>query len=125
MKPNKIKIIFVLLGIFFYILEPAHAQTNNNPKEEKCTSELILGVPKVSEKNLFLLTSTVTKIKGLKYIDFCEKDKLLLLKYDPATFTKQEDIIKAFQAQNIVMPMIIKTGTFEGVKDLCVKKSSN
>jgi len=124
MKSTKIKMIF-LLGFFLFALKPAQAQTISNRQDEKCTNELILGVPKVSEKNLFLLTSTAAKIKGLKYIDFCEKDKLLLLKYDPATFTKQEDIIKAFQAQNIVMPMIIKTGTFEGVKNLCVKKQTN
>jgi hypothetical protein len=124
MKLNKIKIIF-LLGIFAITLKPMYAQNSKTPAIDKCTNESILGVPKVSEKNLFLLTSTAAKIKGIKYIDFCEKDKLLLLKYDPAVFAKQEDIIKAFQAQNIMMPMVIKTGTFEGVKDLCVKRQTN
>ena len=128
MKSYKNKIFFLFPAIFLLMLKPVHAQnkkTSTATKEDKCTNELIMGVPKVSEKNLFVLTSAIPKIKGIKYVDFCEKDKLLLLKYDKDVYSKQEDVIKAFHEQNIVMPMIIKSGTFEGVKELCVKKETN
>lgn len=116
----------MLSGIFLFLFAPLlNAQTEKKDSkvvEDKCNKELILGVPKVSEKNLFLLTETVPKIKGLKYIDFCEKDKFLLLKYDQEIFLKPEDVIKAFQQQNIVMLMLVKVQTFKDVKEMCAKK---
>ena len=123
MKNNK-NGIFLLSCILLFVFANVQAQTEkkeSKPVQDRCTKELIIGVPKVSEKNLFLLTETVPKIKGLKYIDFCEKDKLLLLKYDQEMYQKPEEVIKAFQGQNIVMPMLIKTGTFEDVKEICTK----
>lgn len=118
-KSNKILFIFLGLLIFSSSLQAQTKNKEEKPIEDKRFVELIIGVPKVSEKNLFVLTETVPKIKGIKYVDFCEKDKLLLLKYDPEIFPKREDIIKAFQAQNIVMPMLIKEGIFKDVEEMC------
>lgn len=125
MKTPKNRFFLLFSGIFLLFFAPIHAQKDTKetkPAEDRCTKELILGVPKVSEKNLFLLTSTSEKIKGIKYIDFCEKDKLLLLKYDLEMYPRPDDVIKAFQSQNIVMPMLVKVGTHESVKEMCVKQ---
>lgn len=111
--------------ILFFSAGSVQAQADkkeNKPVEDKCNQELIIGVPKVSEKNLFLLTETASKTSGMKYIDFCENDKLLLIKYDQEIYPRPDDVIKAFREQHIIMPMLVKEGRFEDVKEMCEKK---
>ena len=102
------------------------AQDNAKSKAKKeadknATAELVLGLPKVSEKNLFTITGTTEKINGLIFIQFCESQKVALFKYNKEIYSKPEDIIKAFEERNVIMPMMVKEGGFMEVKEMCAQ----
>lgn len=87
--------------------------------KENPMSELILGIPKASEKNFSLVTDAIFQVKGIELVQFCPVHQLALIKYDKNTFATKEDVVRALQAKNLSMPMFIKEGSFEDVKDMC------
>jgi hypothetical protein len=147
MKATLTKLSLIIL--FFTVVFTLNAQENQTPeeklklednsfvseqdemtaKETKAkanivggTKELLLGLPKISEKTLFIISETSLKIKGLNYVGFCEGHKLGMFKYDQSVFKKPEDVIKAFEKENVFMPMYIKEGGFNDVEDICQTK---
>jgi hypothetical protein len=126
LKGIKVKMILVAFFAmsFCYSLAQDEKSAQLELKDPNAIEEIILGVPKITEKNIFLITETVPKIKGLTYVSFCDAHKLLLLKYDKTVFSKPEMVIRAFEQQKIVIPMLIKTGTFEDVNQMCMSKES-
>jgi len=103
----------ILLSLF------SLAQTSDDKELKETYKELIIGVPKVSEKNLYLITNTINEYKGLQFVMFCPKDCIVLVKYDPRDFEKTGDILDIFKEKNINMPMFIKEGSFKDVIDDC------
>lgn len=98
------------------------AKANDKKKLESkkaATTELILGLPKISDKNLFIISETTLKIEGLYFVSFCDAHKLAMFKYNKDLFEKPEDVIKAFEKENVFMPMLVKQGDFKGVEEMC------
>jgi hypothetical protein len=116
MKNTNIILTFLLAGIFIFFFIPAKAQTNETGT---AYNELIIGVPKISDKTLEIITEAIKSIEGTEYIMFCPEQKLILIKYNNSIFPNKEDVIKAIENKNISLPMFIKEGTFDGVKELC------
>jgi len=116
--PNKFRLLalslFVMISFAVNAQEDAAKAAAKKKAETaaKANMELILGLPKVSEKNLFIITETTEKIGGLVFIQFCEGHKLALFKYDQELFPKPTDVIKAFEEKSIRMPMLVKEGKF-------------
>ena len=129
MKTTITKISLVLL--FFVVSIGANAQEDAKKKEEQrkqkmesdklATAELVIGLPKVSEKNLFVITGTTEKIKGLVFVQFCEQHKVALFNYNKELFQKPEDVVKAFEEQNVIMPMYVKPSSFQEIKEMCAQ----
>jgi len=76
-------------------------------------------LPKISDKTLFIISETTLKIKGLVFVSFCDGHKLASFKYNKEIFEKPEDVIKAFERENVFMPMLVKQGTFKDVEEMC------
>ncbi|HEY1039276.1 MAG TPA: hypothetical protein VGF30_07715 [Bacteroidia bacterium] len=129
MKTTITKISLVLL--FFIASIGVNAQEDAKKKEEqqkqkieadkRATAELVIGLPKVSEKNLFVITGTTEKISGLVFVQFCEQHKVALFNYDKELFQKPEDVVKAFEERNVIMPMYVKPSSFKEIKEMCAQ----
>lgn len=87
--------------------------------EKMATAELILGLPKISDKTLFIISETTLKIDGLVFVGFCDAHKLAMFRYNKEYFSAPEDVIKAFELNNVIMPMFVKQGTFIDVEEMC------
>jgi hypothetical protein len=112
-------LLLPFLGCFlFLIANTAIAQTADQKENIK---ELILGIPKVSDKTISMVTDAIRQIEGLEFVRYCPEHKLVLVKYDERSFPKGEDVVSALQKKNISMPMFIKEGGFDSVKDLCIQ----
>lgn len=83
------------------------------------SQELVLGVPKASEKNLGVLTDIISKIPGLKYDSFCPHHNLVLITYDTKLFNTPEEVIRAIQESNFNMPIFVKEGGFMDANEMC------
>lgn len=126
MKPKPTKFRLLAVSLFIAVSLTVSAQDDAKAKqqakeeaEKRATTELILGLPKISDKTLFIITETAQKINGLIYVNFCEGHKLAMFKYNKELFEKPEDVIKAFEHENVIMPMLIKQGNFNDVVDIC------
>ncbi|MFH0865109.1 MAG: hypothetical protein V1904_02870 [Bacteroidota bacterium] len=118
MKNSKLIFALIFTGAFLLFLIPAKAQTTLTTGTA-ALSELVIGVPKITEKTLFTLTEAIKTIEGAEYVMFCPEHNLILIKYNPSIFQKKEDVLKAIENKDVKLPMFIKEGTFEGVKDMC------
>lgn len=121
-----IKSVFLIIIVSYLFLFSSEIKAQADSKDHATindanaiSGELILGVPKISDKTLSILTSALEKIRGIKYQMFCPEHKLILVKYNPKIFPSGDDVIKAILKQNIQMPMFVKDGTFEGVMEIC------
>ena len=125
--PMKLRLLilslFVVAGFAVNAQDDAKAKTKQKEESNKAaTAELILGLPKVSEKNLFILEETTLKISGLVMVQFCEGHKLGMFRYNKELFATPEDVIKAFEKENVIMPMLVKEGTFKDLEEMCSTK---
>lgn len=114
----------MLLSLFVAASVTVNAQEDVKAKlkaesDIKATSELILGLPKISDKTLFIISETTLKINGLVFVSFCDGHKLASFRYDKELFEKPEDVIKAFEKENVIMPMYVKQGNFKDVEEIC------
>ncbi len=112
---RNITLAFIVFS-FFLISSTINAQTANNSEEVSSNNlkigELILGIPKLTDKNLFLITEALKKIKGAQFKQYCLEQRLVLIKYDKKIFSTKDEIIEAIKRQNVQMPMFVKEGTF-------------
>ena len=125
MKTTSIKFRLLTLSLFVTVSfagnaqDDAKAKAKQEAENKSATAELILGLPKVSEKNLFIIAETAAKIDGLVYVQFCEGHKLGLFRYNKELFRSSEDVIKAFEKENVIMPMLVKQGSFKEIEEMC------
>jgi hypothetical protein len=122
MKNNKAFFLIIMAIAFFFINNSANAQTpisTNSIIQTPTKSELILGVPKVTDKNLFLILNAVEQIPGLQYKSYCSAQKLILITYDSSVFNRKTEIIEAITNKGVQMPMFVKEGSFADVNNLC------
>ncbi|MDP2385539.1 MAG: hypothetical protein Q8M29_04150 [Bacteroidota bacterium] len=130
MKSIPMKLRLLILSLFVVASFAVNAQDDAKAKAKKqkeesnkaATAELILGLPKASEKNLFILEEATQKINGLVMVQFCEGHKLGMFRYNKEIFATPEDVIKAFEKENVIMPMLIKEGTFKDLEEMCSTK---
>ena len=101
------------------------AQTSDNLDKPAANSlnskgkELILGIPKLTDKTLYNLTGAIGQISGLKYDTYCPKHNLVLLTFDPTKFNRGEEVIQAIKDNDFNLQMFIKEGNFREVKQMC------
>jgi len=124
MKTTLTKFRLLTLSLFVAASVTVNAQEDAKAKQKveadkKASAELILGLPKISDKTLFIISETTLKIKGLVFVSFCDGHKLAMFKYNKELFEKPEDVIKAFEKENVFMPMLVKEGSFNGVEEIC------
>ena len=86
--------------------------------------QIILGIPKITNKTLPIVTGALEKISGAEYVMFCPKDKLLIIEYDLKIYPDEEDLIQAFHRQNVRMPMFIKEAVIEEIIEQCQQEKS-
>lgn len=128
MKTTSIKFRLLALSLFVTVSfsgnaqDDAKAKAKHETEDKSATAELILGLPKISDKNLFIIIETAAKIDGLVYVQFCEGHKLGMFRYNKELFRSSEDVIKAFEKENVIMPMLEKTGSFKDVEEICSTK---
>lgn len=127
MKATLTKFRLLALSLFIAVNITVNAQEDTKAKlkaeaDKRATAELILGLPKISDKTLFIISETTLKIKGLVFVSFCEGHKLASFKYDKEIFATPEDVIKAFEKENVLMPMLVKEGGFKDVEEICSTK---
>lgn len=116
-----------IVAVFIFMLPLAlWAQQDNNPKNEKAKAagtvqmkELVIGMPKINEKNLSLITDVIKQINGLEFYMFCPHHNLVFIRYSSATYTQDADVLTAFTSKDLNMPMFIKKRTFAEAKALC------
>ena len=121
MKKITLAIIVSYLILVSFI---ANAQTETKGTTQindnnSISGELILGIPKLTDKNLFLITDALTKIKGTQFKQFCAEQRFILVKYNPKIFQSKDEIVQAIQRQNIQMPIFVKEGSFADVMEMC------
>lgn len=124
MKPTLTKFRLLALSLFVAASIAVNAQEDAKAKlkaesDKRATTELILGLPKISDKTLFIISETTLKINGLVFVSFCDGHKLASFRYDKELFEKPEDVIKAFEKENVFMPMLVKQGSFKEVEEMC------
>jgi hypothetical protein len=123
MKTIKTSFLILIVSSLFLFSSAIKAQENSqkNTQNESVskTGELILGIPKLTDKNLFIITGALEAIKGTEYIRFCPEQKLVLVKYNTKLFPNEEEVLQAILRQNVQMPMFIKEGTFADVMNMC------
>jgi hypothetical protein len=126
MKTNGILLAFLLATTLFLLNSSMQAQntigTDNSQQtisQKVNMAELILGVPKVSDKTIDLITTTIQKVNGVEFIKFCAEYKLVLIKYSTKLYPLKQDVIDAIKRQGVTMEMLIKEGTFAGVEQIC------
>lgn len=127
MKPTLTKFRLLALSLFVAVSITVNAQEDAKAKlkaesDKRATTELILGLPKISDKTLFIISETTLKINGLVFVSFCDGHKLASFRYDKELFEKPEDVIKAFEKENVFMPMFVKQGSFKNVEEMCPTK---
>ena len=83
-----------------------------NNSGDNIIQELILGVPKVTEKNLYLLTDIIDRTKGVTYTKYCPKHRLVLLKYNATIYAQKEDVVRAIKSQKFPLTVLLKKGTY-------------
>jgi len=86
---------------------------------QNADKELVVGLPKLSEKNIFLLEN-VKYLEGIKYVDYCPGHKLLLIEYNTKVYADENQVLKILEA-SLKMPVYIKVGEFKDVRELCDK----
>lgn len=124
MKPTLTKFRLLALSLFVVASVNVNAQEDAKAKQKaetdkKANAELILGLPKISDKTLFIISETTLKINGLVFVSFCDGHKLAMFKYNNDLFETPEDVIKAFEKENVIMPMLVKQGSFKDVEEIC------
>jgi hypothetical protein len=124
MKTIKTSFLILIVSSLFLFSSTIKAQENSQKNTQitesvSKTGELILGIPKLTDKNLFIITGALETIKGTEYIRFCPEQKLVLVKYNTKLFPNEEEVVQAILRQNVQMPMFIKEGTFAEVIDMC------
>ncbi len=121
MKKISLAIVVCSLMIVSFV---ANAQTETKGTTQindnsSVSRELILGVPKISEKTLYLLTSTILQIEGLQYETYCPKHKLVLVYYNPKKFVRPEEVVQAINDMDFSLNIMIKNGGFKEAKEMC------
>ena len=110
------KTILLLILITGAISASAQAIAVN----EQLNDEVVIGVPKITDKTLSIITETALTIPGIRFEIFCNEHRIITFRYNRELFNSPNEIVKAFKKKNIHMPMNIKEGsTFKDVKELC------
>jgi len=86
---------------------------------QNADKELVVGLPKLSDKNIFLLEQ-VKYLEGIKYVDYCPGHKLLLIEYNTKVYTEDKQVLTLLE-KSLKMPVYIKVGEFKDVRELCDK----
>lgn len=116
----KKQLLFITPGtILLLVLLSAYCFSQTVKKTNPVIKELILGVPKATDKNLYFLTDAISHVTGLKYNSFCQKHKLVLLTFDQKIYKGPKEVIDAIKKQKMNMPMFVKEGTFKEVTEMC------
>lgn len=89
------------------------------------TKELVLGIPKLSEKLLPDLVNIIETTKGLSYVKYCEEHRLVLVRYEGSLYPRKEAIVKAIKDREFYPEIFIKETSFEGVEELCGQEYNN
>ena len=122
MKNKTLIIIFTIICSHLFFSEASSAQntisesTISKPVKSK---ELIIGIPKMTDKTLLLFSNAIGQIHGMTYDTYCPKDKLVLITYDSKVFPRSGDVIDAIKNTDFNLQMFIKEGTFSEVKQNC------
>lgn len=116
---TKLSLIMLFFAASLALNAQEDAAKRKIESDKRATAELILGIPKISDKTLFIISETSLKIKGLVFVSFCDAHKLASFRYDKELFEKPEDVIKAFEKENVFMPMYVKQGGFKDVEEIC------
>lgn len=127
---NKLTIItFSIIWIFVIFSGVLHAQnteTKSGVIEDAVTpQELVLGIPKLTDKTLFLITGIIQETNGLKYETYCPKHNLILLTYNPKLFIRPEDVVESILGHDLNFQIFIKVGNFDVVKEMCHSEENN
>jgi hypothetical protein len=116
MKTLRLLLLPVFGCFLILIANTAIAQTTD---QNNINKELILGVPKLTNKTLDIVTNAIKQTEGLEFVQYCTSHQLILVRYDEKLFPARENVVRALEAQNVSMTMLIKEGNFEGVMELC------
>ena len=122
MKKRIYTLIFTIICNLFVFSGGIYAQNNvseNVISKPTKGNELIIGIPKMTDKTLYLFTNSIGQINGISYDTYCPKHNLVLLTYNPDLFTEPKDVIEAIQNTDFNLQMLIKEGTFREVKQMC------
>lgn len=125
MKTTLTKFRLLALSLFFAASITVNAQEDIAKQKQKAeadkraTAELILGLPKISDKTMFIISETTLKINGLVFVSYCDGHKLAMFRYNSDIFETPEAVIKAFEKENVFMPMLVKQGAFKDVEEMC------
>lgn len=120
--------IISLLSVFIFFISAsvqgqsaANKETDTKIIQKTDTSfiELIIAVPKLNEKNIYVLTDAINSIEGLRFFMFCPVHSFVLVKYSPNLFPQKEDVIKTLESKDLKLVMYIKQGNFDAVKEMC------
>lgn len=87
-----------------------------NSKESK---ELVIGIPKITNKHLPELISIIESTSGMEYVEFCQKQRLVLVKYDDKVFNRCEGISTLLKSKGFNLPIQIKKASFKDVAIMC------
>lgn len=79
---TKLSLIMLFFAATFAVNAQEDAAKRKMEADKRATAELILGLPKISDKTLFIISETASKMKGLVFVSFCEGHKLASFKYD-------------------------------------------
>jgi hypothetical protein len=108
--------IILLTGLMLSIATSVQSQTVAGDKK---TGELVLGVPKISDKTLPDLKEAITKTKATEFVAYCPSHQLVLVNYDERTFTSKQAVVDAIMIQKIELTLYIKEGGFNEARELC------
>jgi hypothetical protein len=122
MKKIKLVTVILLAGNLFLFFLPAKAQTTTTTTTGTAAfSELVIGVPKISDKTLYTFKETINSTEGAEYVMFCPEQRLILIKYNSNIFPKKEDLVTALKSKCPSTTIDMKQQNFGEVKELCAQ----
>ena len=94
----------------------ANGQENQVVTDQR---ELVLGIPDISEKTLPVLQQAILEMKGCEFVRYCEAHQLVLLRFNPETYSSPDILIKALREKMPSLNILPKEGSFADIQDLC------